>query len=62
LIERIAEGYLPFEDVEEQLRRRKSQLQYQAQTRGLVDRLREDYLVEVHEDLVAEILAGAFDV
>jgi parvulin-like peptidyl-prolyl isomerase len=60
LIERIPEGYQPFEEVEELLRRRKSQMLYQEQTRGLVDRLREDYLVEVHDELLTEVLEGAF--
>jgi parvulin-like peptidyl-prolyl isomerase len=50
LVRRIPAGYQPFEDVREQLRRRLSQESYQEQTKGLVDKLKSDYLVEVHEE------------
>jgi parvulin-like peptidyl-prolyl isomerase len=62
LIERVPEGFQPFEEVEEQLRRRKSQMTYQAQTRGLVDRLREDYLVETHDEFLTQVLDGLANV
>ena len=48
LVERIPAGYQPFEQVQEQLRRRLSQESYQEQTRGLVEKLKADYLVEVN--------------
>jgi len=54
---RIPAGYVPFEKVEEQLRRRLSQDAYQKQSKGLVDRLKKEYLVEVHEDLFKQVLA-----
>jgi parvulin-like peptidyl-prolyl isomerase len=62
LVERIPAGYQPFEEVEESLRRRRSADSYESQTRGLVERLKKDYLVEVHEErlpLVFQNLAGA---
>jgi parvulin-like peptidyl-prolyl isomerase len=61
LVERIPAGYQPFEEVAEELRRQRSAESYESQTRGLVEKLRKDYLVEVHEDrlaLVLENLAG----
>ncbi|HSO24655.1 MAG TPA: peptidyl-prolyl cis-trans isomerase [Chondromyces sp.] len=61
LVERIPAGYQPFEEVAEELRRQRSAESYESQTRGLVEKLRQDYLVEVHEDrlaLVLENLAG----
>lgn len=61
LVARIPAGYQPFEDVAEELRRQRSAESYESQTRGLVEKLRKDYLVEVHEDrlaLVLESLAG----
>lgn len=61
LVERIPAGYQPFEEVAEELRRQRSAESYENQTRGLVEKLRQDYLVEVHEDrlaLVLENLAG----
>ncbi len=61
LVERIPAGYQPFEEVAGELRRQRSAESYESQTRGLVEKLRQDYLVEVHEDrlaLVLENLAG----
>lgn len=61
LVARIPAGYQPFEEVAEELRRQRSVESYESQTRGLVEKLRTDYLVEVHEDrlaLVLESLAG----
>ncbi len=62
LVERIPAGYQPFEEVEEDLRRRRSADSYESQTRGLVEKLKKDYLVEVHEErlpLVYQNLAGS---
>jgi parvulin-like peptidyl-prolyl isomerase len=50
LVARIPAGYQSFEEVAEELRRRKSAESYENQTRGLVEKLRQDYLVEVHEE------------
>lgn len=56
LVKRIPAGYVPFKQVEEQLRRKLSQKRYQEQTDGLVNRLKKDYLVEVHKDLFNQVL------
>lgn len=49
LVERIPEGYQPFDEVEEDIKRRMSSDSYQSQSRGLVERLREEYLVEIDQ-------------
>lgn len=54
---RIAAGYVPFTEVEEQLRRRLSQEAYQGQSKGLVDRLKKEFSVMVDQELVAQVLA-----
>lgn len=62
LVQRIPAGYEPFEEVMEQLRRERSAESYEKQTRGLVENLREEYLVEVHDEylgLVMRRLGGA---
>ncbi len=58
LVQRIPAGYQPFEEVRETLRRNLSQRRFQEQTQGLVERLKKNYLVEVHEDLLPRALAG----
>jgi len=58
LVRRIPAGYQPFEEVREALRRKLSQERFHDQTQGLVDRLRKNYLVEVHEDLLPRAIAG----
>jgi parvulin-like peptidyl-prolyl isomerase len=62
LLERIPAGYQPFEEVIGDIRRERSAASYEAQTRGLVDNLRQQYLVEVHReylDIVFASLGGA---
>jgi parvulin-like peptidyl-prolyl isomerase len=56
LVKRIPAGYVPFEQVQDQLRRNLSQKRYQEQTDGLVNRLKKEYLVEVHQDLFDQVL------
>jgi len=59
LVERISEGYQPFEEVEGEIMRRMSSDAYQSQSRGLVERLREEYLVEIDQvqlDYILEIV------
>lgn len=56
LVKRIPAGYVPFEQVKEQLRRKLSQERYQEQTDGLVNRLKKDYLVEIHQKLFDQVL------
>jgi len=62
LVERVPEGHEPFESVKESLRRRESRRAFESQTQGLVERLKEDYLVEIHRDLLDEALGGLLDV
>lgn len=57
LVRRIPAGYQPFEEVEESIRRQLSQGAYQDQTKGMVERLKGEYLVEVHEDRLDRIIA-----
>lgn len=62
LVRRIPEGYQPFEEVVQQIRRQRSAETYEGQTRGLVEKLRRQYLVEVHQeylDIVFANLGGA---
>jgi len=62
LVKRIPAGYQPFEEVVESIRRERSAASYEGQTRGLVDKLRQQYLVEVHReylDIVYANLGGA---
>ena len=56
LVQRIPEGYQPFDEVVTELRRQRSAETYESQTRGLVERLKQEYLVEVHQDRLATIL------
>ncbi|PWB68550.1 MAG: hypothetical protein C3F15_16215 [Holophagae bacterium] len=57
LVRRIPAGYRPFEEVEESIRRQLSQTAYQEQTKGMVERLKAEYLVEIHEDRLEMIIA-----
>jgi parvulin-like peptidyl-prolyl isomerase len=62
LVQRIPAGYQPFDEVVEQLRRERSAESYEGQTQGLVQKLRQQYLVEVHReylDIVFANLGGA---
>ena len=56
LVERIPEGYQPFDEVEEDIKRRMSSDSYQSQSRGFVERLREEYLVEIDQTQLDFIL------
>jgi parvulin-like peptidyl-prolyl isomerase len=60
LVRRIPASYQPFEDVKGAIRREMAMASYQAQTRGAVDRLRKEYLVEVHEDRFKQLLDQLF--
>jgi len=63
LIRRIPAGFQPFDEVKESIRRQLSQQAYKDQTQGMVQRLKGEYLVEVHEDryeaLLAELIVPA---
>jgi len=58
LVARIPAGYQSFEEVAPELRRNRSAESYENQTRGLVEKLRQDYLVEVHEEYLGLIFQG----
>jgi parvulin-like peptidyl-prolyl isomerase len=58
LLRRVPAGYMPFDDVKEQIRRRLSMESYQSQSQGLVNQLRSNYLVEVNEERLALVLDG----
>jgi peptidyl-prolyl cis-trans isomerase SurA len=58
LVRRIPAGYQAFEEVKEELRRKRSEEMYREQTRGLVESLKQSFLVEVHRELIPRALAG----
>lgn len=53
LVETVPAGYQPFDEVVDDIRRQVSAEDYQDQTRGLVEKLKTEYLVEVYEDRLA---------
>ena len=53
LVQRIPEGYQPFEEVEGAIRRHETERVFYEQRSGFIDRLKENYLVEVHSDRLA---------
>lgn len=55
LVQRIPEGYRPFEEAEGEIRRRESERLFFEQRKGFIDRLKEDYLVEVHSERLPEV-------
>lgn len=62
LVQRIPAGYESFNEVAPILRRQRSAEAYQNQTKGLVEKLKQEYLIEVHEEylpLVYAELGGA---
>lgn len=62
LIERRPASFQTFEEVEDAIRREVSMSAYEQQTRGVVERLKGEYLVEINEERVEEMLqdlAGA---
>ena len=56
LVKRIPEGYQPFEEVEEDIKRRMSADSYQAQSQAFVEKLMEEYLVEIDQRQLDHIL------
>jgi peptidyl-prolyl cis-trans isomerase SurA len=58
LVERIPAGYQPFDEVVDQLRRQRAADDYESQTKGLVERLKQEYIVVVHPERIPAILAG----
>jgi len=62
LLVRLPAGHQPLDEASEQLRRWLSQEAYLNQTRGLVDKLKEEYLVEVHPELLNLAIADVGNV
>ena len=58
LVQRIPAGYQPFEEVVGTIRRQRSAESYEGQTRGLVEKLRSQYLVEVNRDYLEVVFAS----
>jgi parvulin-like peptidyl-prolyl isomerase len=58
LVERIPAGYEPFDEVVERIRRERSAASYEGQTRGLVEKLKQQYLVEVHREYLDNVFAN----
>lgn len=58
LVQRIPAGYQPFEEVVEGIRREHSAETYESQTRGLVEKLKNQYLVEVHDEYLDVVFAN----
>ncbi len=53
LVETVPAGYQPFDEVTGDIRRQVSAESYEGQTRGLVEKLKKEYLVEIYEDRLA---------
>jgi peptidyl-prolyl cis-trans isomerase SurA len=53
LVQTIPAGYQPFNEVVDGIRRQVSADSYEGQTRGLVEKLKKEYLVEVYQDRLA---------
>ncbi len=53
LMQTIPAGYQPFSEVSDDIRRQVSAETYEGQTRGLVEKLKKEYLVKVYEDRLA---------
>ena len=58
LAQRIPAGYRPFEEVEGEIRRREAERVFFDQRSGFIDRLKEDYLVQVHRDRLEGAVGG----
>jgi parvulin-like peptidyl-prolyl isomerase len=58
LVRRVPAGFQSFDEVKAEIRRQKSAETYEGQTRGLVEKLRGEYLVEVHEEYLDLVLQG----
>lgn len=58
LVQKIPAGYQPFEDVVVEIRRQHSAETYESQTRGLVEKLKNQYLVEVHREYLDVVFAN----
>jgi parvulin-like peptidyl-prolyl isomerase len=58
LVKRIPAGYQPFDEVVDRIRRQRSAESYEGQTKGLVEKLKQQYLVEVHREYLENVFAN----
>jgi len=58
LVQRIPAGFQPFEEVVDGIRRQHSAETYESQTRGLVEKHKKQYLVEVHREYLDVVFAN----
>ena len=58
LVQRIPAGFQSFEEVVDGIRRQHSAETYESQTRGLVEKLKNQYLVEVHKEYLDVVFAN----
>jgi hypothetical protein len=61
IIRRVPATYQEFDEVSEILRRRLSMERYQEQSQGLVNKLKQEFLVETNRDLLDKALIGIVD-
>lgn len=55
LVRRIPAGYQSFDEVEGDIRRRETERVFFEQRRGFIDRLKENYLIEIHAERLPEV-------
>jgi parvulin-like peptidyl-prolyl isomerase len=55
LMDRLPAGYQEFDEVKEVIRRQVSMESYEQQTQGVVERLKKEYMVEIHEDRLNQL-------
>jgi len=56
VLKKIPAGYRSFDSVKEEIRRQESERLFREQQGGLIDKLKEDYLVEVHPEYIPAVL------
>lgn len=61
VIKRIPAGFESFESVEKDIRRRESERLFREQQQGLIDKLKKDYLVEIHSEYLPAVVARLHD-
>jgi len=59
LVDRMQAGYEEFDDVKEAIRRQVSMEAYEEQTRGVVERLKQEYYVEIFEDRLTQLFEAS---
>ena len=58
LVRRIPAGHVPFEEVQDEVRQQLVMEAFQEQTKGMVERLKDEYLVEIHRERLDQLLAN----